>query len=360
MQIAMWSAAGLMMGRIASKLAPNRAAACATAALFLLSPELMAFSHFFWGEMVHLVFVVTALWLAVCHARHLLAVAASGVLFGLALLTKLLLVPLAPLFPVCVAFCAVMPWRARLGRALLLGTMIGVTLAPTALTNRARYGVLMPADSSALALWLGLSPSQDHPRAVVEFFAAGPDMATRNAVYRRKIRTLIDQQGILGTLRRQLARQYFMLLHYETWFTRQLPGTPWVMRGRYHIGNAIAAGLHLVAHLAHAILLFGAALGIVCLRPRAGGWWNALLLFLLYNVALFLVSNVNARYFVQMMPAAMLFAGVGLSWVAALTRGRALPPATSFAFTRPRLVAGVALAVLLEFLAFRDLPMLGL
>jgi hypothetical protein len=360
-QIVAWLAAGIMIHRTALALASDRLAANVTAGLFLLSPELMAFSHFFWSEMMHLVFMVAAFWLMACHPRNLVAVVASGVLVGLALLTKLLLFPIACLVPVAFALCTTIPWRMKLGRALLIGVAIAVTIAPTMIENHARYGKLMIADSSALGLWLGLNPSSDHPREVEQFMASGPDMATRNAIYHDKVLQQIRRQGVLATLRAQLSRQYFLLFQYETWFTLSLPGSVGTMRGHYELDSPrLVLFLHVYAHLAHALLLAGMAIGLAALHPRRARWWNVLLAFLFFNLALYLFVNTNARYFVQMMPAAMLFAGVGVRALVDLARGRLATGDSPFALTRGRLVLATGLVVLVEFLAFRNLPTFGI
>jgi hypothetical protein len=297
LQIVMWLASGVMLHRIARRLAPAPIVANVAAGLFLLSPELMAFTHFFWAEIVHIFFVVAAVWLMVCHARSLATAAASGVLLGLALLTKLLLLPIAPLVPVAFALGTSGTWRTRLARAGLLGAAIVVTIAPTMLANRARYGAFMIADSSALTLWLGLVPPPDHRHAVAEFMASGPDMPTRNAVYREKAWSYVLQTGVLETLRRQLARQYFLLFSHRTWLTIQLPDGE---RARYRFGPpALALLVRTAADAAHAILLAAMALGVAALRPRTGGWWTVALAFLVYNLALYLPVNTNARYFAQ-------------------------------------------------------------
>jgi hypothetical protein len=122
----------------------------------------------------------------------------------------------------------------------------------------------------------------------------------------------------------------------------------------------LALALHLHAHVLHAVLLGCAGFGLAALRLRRAGWWTVPAGLLAYNAGVFLVVNANPRYAVQMMPAAVLFAGVGAAWLWARARGAPLPPSPAFAFTRRGLALGMAAALVLELVAFRELPALGL
>jgi hypothetical protein len=307
--------------------------------------------------------MVTATWLIVCHARSAVAAVAAGILMGCALLTKLLLYPLMWLLPAAYAGATMLPWRTRVVRAALFAVAMAFTIVPTMRANLERHGAFMIADSGTLNLWLGLHPGPNHSRLMREFLAAGPDMPARNAVYRERIRREVRQRGVWTIVRQQLSRQYFQLLHYESWFTRRLVRSRALpaRRGQYQLRNTtLIAALHLQAHAMHALLLAAAAFGIAALRPRSAGWWNVVAGFLLYNLAVFLVANVNPRYFVQMMPAAMLLAGVGGAWLIALARGTTPPASRAFAYSPARFAGAIVLAVALEYVAFRDALILGL
>jgi hypothetical protein len=93
-QIALWAATGYFFFRIVGHLFPSPGVAITALALYLFSPELIAFTHYLWPETVHLFLMITGLWLVIHHAGSRPAALAGGALFGLACLTKSLLLPL--------------------------------------------------------------------------------------------------------------------------------------------------------------------------------------------------------------------------------------------------------------------------
>ena len=96
-QIGLWLATGYFLFRMTERLVGRTVVAYVALALYLFSPELMAFSHYLWPETLHLFLMMGGLWLVICHGDRWWAAVASGVLFGLALLTKSLLLFALPI-----------------------------------------------------------------------------------------------------------------------------------------------------------------------------------------------------------------------------------------------------------------------
>jgi hypothetical protein len=356
-QIAMWLASAWFFYRICRALLPLPGAALIAVGLYLLSPELMGYSHLLWPEVPHLFLFLAGLQLLIDHGNRNLAVMVSGALFALAILTKLVLIPLLPVVAIFLAANTAGGWGPRSIRILLFTAVIGVCVTPTLLENREIHGRVMIADSTVFNAWVGLNDVSpvDYRSAIAlrehrSFRSSADDPEARNRIYRRKILELVREKGVIGTLRDQLGRQYFRLFHYETMFTTQLPGGP---RSSYRFESPLLVALiHGWAHLFHALVLGAGVLGLCFLRVRRLDWLLFLPVFGVVSLGGFLVLHVKTRYLLPHFPLLMLFSGAVLAW--ALARHLGTVPATplGFAFTRRRLAAGLVLVACVEFLAF--------
>lgn len=358
-QIVMWLTAALLFYKIVSYLLPFRGAAYIALALFLFSPELIAFSHFLWPEIPHLFFFITALWLIVCHHKSYLAVISGGVLFGFALLTKLLLLPFIPIILAFFILRTPGSWRRRCLKGCLLASMTFITVLPTMMDNLRAHGKFMIADSSVFNIWVGLNDTElvDYKNDIAgielhKFQQSGPDIETRNSIYRDKIRLKLQQQGIISAISGQLSRQYFRLFDYQTFFTTQLPGGP---RSSYGFNSpAITSLLHTYSHVLYGFLLAASVMGMCFIRARPVGWAHCFLLFIAYNLGLFLFLHVKTRYVIQFMPMMMFFSVVTVYWASLLVQAKQVSPLSCFVFNKSRIILGVVFAVLIEVVAFRS------
>jgi 4-amino-4-deoxy-L-arabinose transferase-like glycosyltransferase len=358
-QIVMWLLTALLWAEIARRLLDSRPAAYATLLLLLLSPELMAYSHFLWPETPHLFFFALALWLLIRAGEHWLGLAGAGVALGIALLLKLLLLPFLPVIAGFLLWRGSGGWRRRLAKVAVVFTAVALTVFPTLQHNHVVHGRWMIADSSAFNLWVGLTDVEladfRHDaagRALGEFQASGPTFEARSAAFRARIRELVDRKGWGAIVADQLGKQYFRLLHHQTFFTTQLPGGP---RSAYRFeAPALVSGIRAYAYTFHALLLWAGVLGLFALRVRPVGWLHVLVAFVGYNLALFLFAHVKTRYAVQFMPVLMLSAGITALQVIDLVRGRGLSHTKAFVFSPARIAVGLVCAVAVELVAFRE------
>lgn len=359
LQILLWLASALLFYRIVLRLLPSRLAANIALLLFLLSPDLTAFSHYLWPEMVHLFLLITGLWLLICHPESRPAIALAGVSFGLALLTKSLLVLFVPVILVFVAVSTPGELRKKLINGALMGSLVLLTILPTMVMNLQASGKFMIADSSVFNIWVGLNDTEpvDYRNDIAgrefeEFQLSADDIGTRNSIYREKILLKLQQQGAAGTVINQLSRQYFRLFDHETYFTTQLPGMP---RNSYNFTRPrLAMLLHAYSNVLYAFILATSAIGMCLIRWRPIGWAHCLLLFIVYNVGLFLFLHAKTRYIVQFLPMMIFFSAVTAHWLARLIGKASSSPASLFVISVGRVALGVLLAILVEFLAFRS------
>lgn len=361
-QLALLAAAAFCLRGVGRALVPQGAAGDVAAALLVLDPQVAAFTVFLWPEILHLALFLFAWWALATRAGRWPWLAAAGVALGLALLTKSLLGPFVPVLLAPLALTG--PLRHRLLRpALVLGTLT-LTILPTLSAHRALYGVASIADSSLFNAWVGLNDRTR--RSFVDeivgnelgvYLQSAPAPPARDAVLRAKIAGLLAERGIWQVLRDQLGRQYFRLFHHDSFFTEQLPGGGIAaVPGYGYVArpDGLAAVLRAWGAALYGGVLAAAALALVAMKPAtepaAGppvhrGWLAVALLFVAYNLAVFLVLHVMSRYRVQFLPVLDLFAGMTVAWLWSSRTRRPLRAAAAW-------MAGGGLAAALLFLAF--------
>jgi hypothetical protein len=325
----------------------SRAAGMLAAALLLLDPQVAAFGQYFWPEALHLALFLSLLWLLSAHGRSWPALLLAGLLLGLALLTKSLLLPFVPLFLFPVV-AGGEPGRGLLRCALVLA-VAGAVVAPVVCSNGARHGVYVVADSSRFNLWVGLNDrsrrnlvdeivSDEYQR----YRATGATLRARNKRLSEQLAALVHERGPARLLWGQLGKQYFRLFDKDSFFTDQLPGGAIAAQGSGYVGPppGLASGLRSWSYALYGLVLCAGAVGFVRADLRGRPWLRVALLFVAGNLLLFLGLHVNTRYRLPLMPLFDLFAAALL-----VAPGSAVPGAR-------RLAAGVLLAALLLFLAF--------
>ena len=361
-QLALLAVAAFCLRGVGRVLVPQGAAGDIAAALLVLDPQVAAFTAYLWPEILHLALFLFAWWALATRAGRWPWLVAAGGALGLALLTKSLLGPFIPVLLAPLALTG--PLRHRLLRPALVLGILTLTILPTLSAHRARYGVASIANSSLFNAWVGLNDRTR--RSFVDeivgdelgiYLQSAPDPPTRDAVVRAKIERLVEERGIWQVLRAQLGRQYFRLFHHDSFFTDQLPGGGIAARGFGYVtppawlvavlrtwATALYSGV-LVAAALSIIFLIGRATGKATGPPVHRGWLTVAILFIAYNLAVFLVLHVMSRYRVQFLPVLDLFAGVTVAWLWSSRQQRSLRAAAAW-------TAGGLLAASLLFLAF--------
>ena len=351
--------AALILWDLCRRLTGSEVAAAVAAFLTVAFPPLAAFAHYLWPEVLHLLLLLTVLWVLVARPRSWWWAGLGGVALGLALLTKSLLLPFVPIMVVAVVWPEVAASRrervravlAGLGRMLLFVGVAGVTVAPTVVGNYRSSGVPTIADSSAFNLWVGLNEASRRPftrdvahQVYREFVKSAPDFGERNRILWEKIRNRFREQPLHEIVRGQLGRQYFLLLDKDSYLTEQLPGgaAPRQNDGYVEAPAVLAGAVRGSSYAAYAVLLVVAPVGFVAWRFVDRRWVAVLLLFLAYNLALFLWLHATTRYQVQLLPVAFVGAGGAAAWLAGGS-GRTRPPWWGW------VVAGGTAAALLFF-----------
>lgn len=343
------------------RLGGSVAAANTAAALWLLNPASAAYAHWLWPELPHLFLLLAALCL-LARTRTAAHAFLAGLCIGLALLAKSLLSMFWPLFLIVL----LRPERPYLPLRPTIVFVLGLALvtAPALLHGWREYGKPMIADSSIYNLWVGLGDSSRSDYVadmggvtLPAFIASGATPQQRNAVYLDKVRALVVDRGVPRVLSDQLGRQYFRLFSAKTSLVSQLPGEACAGHLSVYRSPAwLTQVLTAMNDVLHALLLVACAFGVAARRWQlpAATARNRLLavtvLLIGYQLALFLLIHVKARFLLPMVPFLCGFAGSFLVAVRARWFGGRDEPVV--VLTPPRLAFGAALAALLLFLAF--------
>lgn len=333
-------------------------AANTAAALFLLNPATLGYAWWLWPEVLHLALVLAALWLLIAGRRtHPGRAFLAGACISLAILAKSLL---SLFWPVLLLLFL----RRERPHALfrpMLAYVLGFALvsAPFMALGWQQHGEAVVADSSMYNLWIGLTDNwrSDYVEdlgglTLPAFLASGDTPAQRNAVYREKSLELVAEQGASSTLQAQVGRQYFRLFSAKTLLVSQLPGPLCAGQLSFYRTPTWLTGLLIALNnVFHVLMLAGAGLALFMLRWRPQSAWLVIGLYLAYQLGVFLLLHVKARFLLPMVPILCGMAGSFLA--AAWHHWRQSATVTGLLLLAPwRIVTGASLAMLLLWLAF--------
>jgi len=322
-QIALLVVTAVLLGDLTRRLCGSRAAGIAVVVLTLGYPPLVAFSHYLWPEVLHLFLFSALLWLMVVRGENRIWCAVAGVALGLALLSKSLLMPFAPVLLVA------MIWGSRPGQAALrVGLVLGMavaTVVPTLIANAKRTGTPMIANSGAFNIWVGLNDvggeSFRHDVVWPEYQrweVSADTYAERDRILRSRIGEFVSDRGWFAVLGNQLSKQYFRLFHAGCYLTDQLSGGAAQRQSEAgYVGAGPMVGIVVKSTTMATILLLFVAVpaGLVLGGCRSNRWVRTLVLFLVFNLVLFLWLHVKTRYRIQMLPAAFVGVGCLVAWI---------------------------------------------
>lgn len=319
---------------------------CRGAALFVVAyPPLIAYSLYFWPEVLHLFLLVLVLWCLLARAGSIPWALVAGGGLGAALSTKSLLLPFVPilLWPMVVwpdgLWTIISGPRQHIGEPLSglrrlrsVGAPAAMLIAltstylPSVVASHHLTGQWLGGGSGLFNLWVGL---EDHSRRSLEdsvvweelqrWRDSGETWQQRQDVLWAKIRSRVRQRGLPAVLCGQLVKQPFRFFDHQTYLSAQLPGGALAFgaRGYRRVPASLASTIRGISSAMYAGLLFLALAGFV-LRPpweweaasRRIGWW-VLTLLVAYHLILFLGLHVKSRYRLQLLPALALYASLG-------------------------------------------------
>ncbi len=316
--------------------------------LYLLDPQIVSFAQFLWPEILHLFLLFLMLgFLFLTSSRNSLSFFAAGISMGAAILTKSLMTPFVPVLVIAAAYQS--PHRtlfSRLKSASAFTLGLCVLVFPLVAWNGVRHGFWGIADSASFNLWLGLKGDLYAAQEFNQYQRLSDSPFERSRILRERISRKVGQEGFWNILSAQVKRQYFRLMNKDSFLTEQFPGGRW---GSHNgtIGWVLSV-LTSWSYIVYGATLVLAMLGLFQIRWERDFKRVALPgLFLLYNFALFLFFYAKTRYRIQMLPALIFFASLGVSYFLQNRKESRALPAPGMRFLTGILASGI-----LVYLAF--------
>jgi 4-amino-4-deoxy-L-arabinose transferase-like glycosyltransferase len=356
-QILLWLLTGLLVYDIARHLDSISHYATYALVLMLLAPELIAFSHYLWPETVHLFFFCLCLWTLIARPHHPVFVGIGGIALGLAILTKSILMPFIPLIILMYIY---LNWEHEKWRILIFAMVfvafMMATIIPVILRNQSQFGNPIIADSSSFNIWVGLNDKgwTDTEHGIVGqehsiFLQSAQSHQERNEIVRQKIVDFVQSNGVVTILSNQFPRQYYRLFYYESFFISQLPDGA---RNTYpDIPDLLANGVKIYAVLFYVISWVSMIYSMTAICWRRNDWRDLFVIFLLYNVLIFLILHIKTRFLVQLYPVVVLFGSVGLHKLLSQYLNNDID-SPHWVFNKHRLILGTILSLIFLILAF--------
>lgn len=346
--------AAVVFGDLVRRWTGSRLAGLSSFLMMAAFPSMAVYGRFVWPEVLHLTLVLIALWVLAVRRESLVWLMLAGLSLGLALLAKSLLGPFLPVL-LGAAFLGDRAPRRLLRLGVCLATVVAV-VAPVIAMQYQRIGAPVIADSSAFNLWVGLNDrgnkSFEDPivgRAYRDYMGWEGTFTERNARMRRQSFELINQKGVGSVVVAQVRRQYFRLFDKDCYLTEQLPGGAASREGSgfTSLGSRSSFAVRAVVYGAYALLLLTAPLGFLAWPFAEKRWPRTLLLFFLYNLALFLLLHVKSRYRIQILPVFFLGSSAAVAWFWSNVRG-----SVSWKDSMGKIVLAGLLSAILLYLAF--------
>jgi 4-amino-4-deoxy-L-arabinose transferase-like glycosyltransferase len=314
-QILLFFISGYILFRLIIFAGLGEIAAGSALFLFLLDPQIASFAQYLWPEILHLFFLFAMLGLIfLVSGKKLLALFGAGLFLGAAILTKSLLTPFVPVLIVVAAFrvsgTTVAP---RIIAAGVFGFGICLLVLPLVIYNGVRHGFWGVADAASFNLWLGLKGDVYAAQEFNEYQKLSEMPIERNKILREQVARKIDQEGIWNILVAQSKRQYFRLFSKESFLTEQFPGKRWARNSLPH--GWLVVLLTWWSFVIYATTLATGSMGLFQIRWRTDFKRCILpLLFILYNLGLFLFFYAKTRYRIPFLPAFIFFSALSIHY----------------------------------------------
>ena len=293
------------------------------AAVLLISyPPIIAFAHFFWSDILHLFFFLLSFYLLIRFNNHILFLSISGFSLGLALIIKSgFLLPFIPVF----IFYLVVKNRGKNKFFLLLTYIVSLSMAM--LSAKSSFSMknshLMGTNNFYFNLWVGLNDLKDREQSgeiagleLNNYNESSEKTDAKDAILKMKIKDFLKQRSIIAILKNQLGKQYFRLLSKNTFFTDALPGGFFAKQGMgyYEPSPIIYIPYKILSYLLYLFVLFSSVFAFIYFKNNSLES-KIIILFLFYNLIIFLFLHVKTRYRIQFLPFLFLYSAYFISSV---------------------------------------------
>jgi Dolichyl-phosphate-mannose-protein mannosyltransferase len=327
---------------IVKKLTNSKNAALITVALILLSPHLNSYTHYLWAEILHVTLISIAFMLFIIQPfkRYTgLSEVIAGVLIGIALFTKTMLLGFVPVVGLVLlykrgvfkttifaagvvsvfilsSFGSEKSWKFSFNNLVYSYPLLaGLTSKGEMLESKGKPVILRRGGKAYHIFQDGsdqmyISKEEYHERirfstSFREYVLAGDD---RFSYVKGKLQRLYDEKGFWGILSGQLKKQYSSLFSFKTMLVHQLNGEK--ISSYSNNQPFLNFCIKWYSYLFYGVLSLLTIVGIFFQWRKPA--FILMLLYFGYYIIMFLVMYTTTRYRIQMEPIFAAFGGIGL------------------------------------------------
>ena len=297
----------------------NNTSAQLSFAVMTLYPSWLAYTQYLWPEVAHVSLFVSILWVNSYKGNSYKWLLFSGVLLGIAIQFKSLLILFIPFLYLSTFVNNGV--KKSLGKVVLSIIMAAVIMVPASMKAHEMTGGWMVSNSAMFNLWFGLNDdtrqnfSHDQGGVIYkDYMKSAKTFEQRNNIFKERSLKKIHDDGYINTLKQQLTKQYFRLFDYQSFFSQQFQGQRENnYLGKYHHNhNEILVKIILVYNNIFYFLIMSAMIAGVMVSIKHSVVAKQLALFLLYALGLFVLLHTKPRFRIPLVPV-MAF-GTGYLW----------------------------------------------
>jgi len=312
--------AGFVIRDIIWRETNNRRSAQLSLAIMILYPGWLAYSQYLWPEVMHVTLFVSIIWINSYKNNSYKWMLLSGLLIGLAILFKSLLILFIPflflpaLLHIKADHSSLKSVLVKIVFSLLMATIV---ITPASLKAHKMTGGWMVSNSSMFNLWFALNDDKRQNFAHdiggalhAEYLKSADNHRQRSQIAKNKALKKMQDDGYINTLLAQMAKQYFRLFDYQSFFSQQFQGKKsdnYVNKYHQHSDDLLVKAVLIFNNAFYFILMLAMFLGAFVSVTRSV-IAKQFALFLLYVLALFVLLHTKPRFRIPLVPVMAFYA----------------------------------------------------
>lgn len=294
----------------------NQTAAQLALAVMILYPSWLAYSQYLWPEVIHVLLFVAIIWINKYKHQSYKWMLLSGLLLGLVILFKSLLILFIPFLYLPLIINS--EWKNNSMRIILSLLVAVVVMSPASFKAHKMTGDWMVANSSMFNLNLGLHDDSrqhfTHKIAGVhykQYQSSSNSFKQRNIIVKQKAITKIKEAGYFNTFIQQFIKQYFRLFDYQSFFSQQFQGDEkdnYLSKYQLRYDHPLVMLVLIFNTVFYCVIMIAMLLGLFVsvkksIIAQQFAW------FLLYVLGLFLLLHSIPRFRIPLLPIMGFYSG---------------------------------------------------
>lgn len=282
-------------------------------AILLLLPSWLAYSQYLWPEVIHITLFLSIVWINLYCSPSLFWMILSGIIIGIALLYKNLLLAFIPFlfWPQLVNIFYGNKRLKQIFSILIQLFVMLIVLSPVMIKSKSNHDSWLISNSSAFNIYAGIKDEarQNFVNVKVaeiygEYMRSGDGFEQREDFIKEKIQLEVEEKGYFKIFATQVKKQYFRLFDFNSFLSYQFKGNTaegQINKYAHNLDDGLPKLLIAFDKFLY-LLILTAALANIILYLKNSVASQQMLIFLFYNLGLFLLLHVKTRFILPMIP----------------------------------------------------------